>query len=179
MSEVILIERVAKLGIPGDVVNVKPGYARNFLIPTGKALRATKDNLAIFEKKKAEIEAKNHQRKIDAEKLKTQIDNLMIDIIRQAGEMGQLFGSVSVRDIAAELAKQNVIVSKESVIIGDSIKALGIHPITVSPHADVEITILLNVARNEDDAAARRKAHYKVQEEIAPSESSEEEVIAS
>jgi large subunit ribosomal protein L9 len=151
--EVILLERVAKLGQMGEVVRVKDGYARNFLLMRGKALRATADNRAKFDGMKAELEANNVQAKGEASKVAEKIEGRDIVIIRQASESGQLFGSVSVRDIVDALAADGITVSRTQVWLDAPIKVIGQQKVAIAVHPEVEATISVTVARNADEAA--------------------------
>ena len=151
--EVILLERVAKLGQMGEVVRVKDGYARNFLLKRGKALRATADNRAKYDGMKAELEANNIQAKGEAGKVAEKIEGRDIVIIRQASESGQLFGSVSVRDIVVALAADGITVSRPQVWLDAPIKAIGQQKVTIAVHPEIEATITVTVARNADEAA--------------------------
>src|SRR5215475_3655153 len=150
--EVILLERVAKLGQMGEVVKVRDGYARNFLLKRKKALRATAENRAKYDGMKAELEASNLQAKSEASKAAEKIDGIEIIIIRQASESGQLFGSVSVRDIVAALEGEKITVSKPQVWLDAPIKAIGQKKVTIAVHPEVEATISVTVARNADEA---------------------------
>lgn len=150
--DIILIERVAKLGQIGDVVSVKNGFARNFLLPQKKALRATKANMAVFEAQRSEIEADNLKAKTEAEAVAAKMDSVSVVLIRQAGESGQLFGSVTARDIADGLEEVGYKVSKSQVILDRSIKILGLNDIAVRLHAEVEISVTVNVARSAGEA---------------------------
>ena len=150
--EVILLERVAKLGQMGEVVRVKDGYARNFLLKRGKALRATADNRAKFDGMKSELEANNIQAKGEASKVAEKIEGRDIVIIRQASESGQLFGSVSVRDIVAVLDTDGIAVSRPQVWLDAPIKAIGRKKVTIAVHPEVEATITVTVARNPEEA---------------------------
>ena len=150
--EVILLERVAKLGQMGEVVKVRDGYARNFLLRRKKALRATAENRAKYDGMKAELEARNLTAKSEAGKAAEKIDGLSIVIIRQASETGQLFGSVSVRDIIAALAAENVAVSRPQVWLDVPIKAIGQQKVTIAVHPEVEAIITVTVARSADEA---------------------------
>jgi large subunit ribosomal protein L9 len=150
--EVILLERVAKLGQMGEVVKVRDGFARNFLLKRKKALRATAENRAKFDGMKAELEANNLQAKSEASKAAEKIDGLDIVIIRQASESGQLFGSVSVRDIVAALAAQNITVSRPQVWLDAPIKAIGRKKVSIAVHPEVEASINVTVARSGDEA---------------------------
>lgn len=156
--EVILLERVAKLGNIGDVVDVKNGYARNFLIPHNKALRANDANKAIFEAKKADLEAQNKERKKDAEKAAKKIEGLNVVLIRQASEDGRLFGSVSARDIAKEIQATDESVSHQQIQLNSAIKTIGIYPTKVQLHPEVACTVKVNVARSETEAQEALKA---------------------
>lgn len=153
MIEVILLERIERLGPMGQVVRVKPGFARNFLLPQKKALRATKSNMELFEKQRAELEAKNAAQRAEAEKLAKKLDGLTLIVVRQASETGQLYGSVSARDIAeaAEDAKQPI--ERQQVQIGAPIKALGLFPVKLKLHPEVSTNITINVARSAEEAA--------------------------
>jgi large subunit ribosomal protein L9 len=150
--EVILLERVAKLGQMGEVVKVRDGFARNFLLKRKKALRATAENRAKFDGMKAELEANNLQAKSEASKAAEKIDGLDIVIIRQASETGQLFGSVSVRDIVAALAAESITVSRPQVWLDAPIKAIGRQKVTIAVHPEVEAVINVTVARSADEA---------------------------
>ena len=151
--EVILLERVAKLGQMGEVVRVKDGYARNFLLKRGKALRATADNRAKFDGMKAELETNNIQAKGEASKVAEKIEGRDIVIIRQASESGQLFGSVSVRDIVDALVADGITVSRTQVWLDAPIKVIGQQKVAIAVHPEVEATISVTVARNADEAA--------------------------
>ena len=150
--EIILLERVAKLGQMGDVVKVKDGFARNFLLKRGKALRATADNRAKYDGMKAELEANNLKAKGEAAKVAEKIDGRDIVIIRQASESGQLFGSVTVRDIVASLAADGITVSRPQVWLDAPIKTIGQQKLTVAVHPEVEAQIMVTVARSTDEA---------------------------
>jgi len=150
--EVILLERVAKLGQMGEVVKVRDGFARNFLLKRKKALRATAENRAKFDGMKAELEANNLKAKSEASKAAEKIDGTDIVIIRQASESGQLFGSVSVRDIVAALAAQNITVGRPQVWLDAPIKAIGRQKVTIAVHPEVEASINVTVARSADEA---------------------------
>ena len=150
--EVILLERVAKLGQMGEVVRVKDGFARNFLLKRGKALRATEANRAKYDGMKAELEANNIQAKGEASKVAEKIDGRDIVIIRQASESGQLFGSVSVRDIADALATDGVTVSRAQVWLDSPIKVIGKQKVTIAVHPEVETSVNVTVARSAEEA---------------------------
>jgi large subunit ribosomal protein L9 len=150
--EVILLERVAKLGQMGDVVRVKDGFARNFLLPQGKALRATKDNKAKFEGMKAQLETRNLELKSEADKIATKVDGQSFVVIRQASETGQLYGSVTPRDIATLLEKGGFTVSRGQIALNAPIKTIGSHKVPVALHPEVDVSITINVARSADEA---------------------------
>lgn len=150
--EVILLERVAKLGQMGDVVRVKDGYARNFLLPKGKALRATTDNKTKFETMKAQLEVRNLELKSEAEKVGTKLGGKSFVVLRQAGETGQLYGSVSTRDLTAILADGGFSVERSQIALNAPIKSLGLHKVPIVLHPEVTVTITINVARNADEA---------------------------
>ena len=149
--DVILLERIAKLGQMGETVKVKNGFARNFLLPKGKALRATKENTAKFEGMKAQLEAQNLELKSEAEKVGAKLNGFNIDILRQAAETGALFGSVSARDIATLLGTAGFTVNRSQIALHAPIKTVGRHVVPVALHPEVEITVNLNVARNADE----------------------------
>jgi large subunit ribosomal protein L9 len=151
--EVILLERVGRLGHMGDVVRVKDGYARNFLLPKGKALRATKENKAKFEGMKTELEARNVEMRGEAQKVGGGLDGKSFAVIRQASETGQLYGSVSGRDLAAILNEAGFKdVTRGQIALNAPIKSIGLHKVPVALHPEVEITITINVARSADEA---------------------------
>ncbi len=166
--DVILLERIESLGQMGDVVKVKPGYARNFLLPQKKALRATKENREYFEKQRAQLEAQNLQRRQDAEKVATKLDGLSVVIIRQAGEFGQLYGSVSTRDIADAVTAAGFTVDRRQVLLDLPIKTLGLHKTRLALHPEVAVSVTLNVAPTEEEAAAQ--AAGKAPAAAAPAE---------
>lgn len=155
--EVILLERIERLGQMGDVVNVKPGYARNFLLPQKKALRATKENSRHFDLQRAELEAVNLKRREEAQKVGKKIDGVTLVLVRQAGETGHLYGSVNARDIANEATKAGFIISRQQVNLGHPIKTLGIHKVRVDLHPEVSIHVNANVARSADEAEIQAK----------------------
>lgn len=150
--EVILLERVAKLGQIGDTVKVKDGFARNFLLPNGKALRATEANKKKFDGMKAQIEAQNLERKNEAEAVAKKLDGKSVILVRQAGETGQLYGSVSTRDIADALTADGFTVERRQIVLNSPIKVIGLHSLPVSLHPEVEVKITVNVARTQDEA---------------------------
>jgi large subunit ribosomal protein L9 len=151
--EVILLERVGRLGHMGDIVRVKDGFARNFLLPKGKALRATKENKAKYEGMKTELEARNVAMRGDAQKIGTGLDGKSFVVLRQASEAGQLYGSVSGRDLAALLNEAGfTAVTRGQIALNAPIKTIGLHRVPVALHPEVEITVTINVARSADEA---------------------------
>jgi large subunit ribosomal protein L9 len=150
--EVILLERVANLGQMGEVVRVKDGFARNFLLPRGKALRATADNRTRFETMKVELEARNLEQKGDAQKVADKLNGQSFTVLRQAAEGGQLYGSVSPRDIAALASDKGFTLSRGQIALNTPIKMIGLHKVPVTLHPEVEVTINITVARNADEA---------------------------
>lgn len=151
--EVILLERVENLGQMGDIVNVKPGYARNFLLPRDKALRATAENKKIFETKRAQLEAENLKLRKDAEAVAAKMQGLSVVLTRQAGEAGQLYGSVNARDVATAIAAAGFTVNRTQVELAHPIKTLGLFNVTVDLHPEVSLPVVVNVARTEEEAA--------------------------
>jgi len=155
--ELILLQRVEKLGQMGDVVKVKPGYARNFLLPGNRAIRANKANLAKFEAQRAQLEALNIKKREEAERLAERMAGLSVTIIRQAGESGSLYGSVSSRDIADAAAVAGLTISRAQVILEQPIKMLGITHIKISLHPEVYLDVGVNVARSTEEAEKQLK----------------------
>jgi large subunit ribosomal protein L9 len=151
--DVILLERVEKLGQMGDIVTVKPGFARNYLLPRKKALRATKGNLALFEGQKTQLEAENLKRREEAEKIAAQLDGMTVIMIRSAGDSGQLYGSVTARDIATGVTDGGVTIDRSQVVMDHPIKTLGLHDMRVALHPEVSVSVSVNVARTEEEAA--------------------------
>lgn len=150
--QVILLERIAKLGQMGDEVSVKDGYARNFLLPQGKALRATEGNKKLFETQRAQLEADNLKRKEEAEAVAAKAEGAKVIMIRAAGESGQLYGSVTSRDIAEALDAAGLTVGRNQVVLDRAIKTLGLHDINIVLHPEVIITVSVNIARSEEEA---------------------------
>ena len=164
--QVILLERIEKLGQMGDVVTVRPGYARNYLLPKKKALRATDENLKVFESQRTQLEADNLERRSEAESVAGKLDGLSIVLIRQAGEGGQLYGSVTARDMAQALGKDGVKVERAQVQLDKVIKVLGLHPVRLRLHPAVSVTITVNVVRSEEEARAQAsEGHFVSAEE--------------
>lgn len=151
--EIILLERIEKLGTIGDVVTVKDGYARNFLLPQKKALRSNNANRAVFEANRERLEKENAERRIEAEQSGTTLDGVEVVLIRASSNSGQLYGSVNVRDIAAALEEKGHKVDKRQVILGAPIKSIGMTDVTVALHPEVRVTVKVNVARSDDEAA--------------------------
>ena len=150
--KVILLERVERLGALGDVVNVKDGFARNFLLPRSKALRATSANMKVFEGQRADIEARNIRTREAASKSGEGLDNTSYIMIRQAGESGQLYGSVSGRDVADAVNAEGGKIDRSMVVLDKPIKTLGVHAVKVKLHAEVTVTVNINIARSQDEA---------------------------
>jgi len=167
--ELVLLQRVENLGQMGDVVRVKPGYARNFLLPQKKALRASKDNLARFEQQRAQLEAQNLKRREEAERLAERVGGLSVIIIRQAGESGSLYGSVSARDIAEGCTAAGLTINRSQVVLEHPIKTLGLSPVRVALHPEVSIPVTANVARSPEEAERQARG------ERATGEAEEEE----
>ena len=153
--QIILLERVEKLGQMGDQVNVKPGFARNFLLPQGKALRATAENIERFETERAQLEAQNLERRAEAEAVGAKMEDLTVVIIRAASEAGQLYGSVNARDIAEAVSAGGFTVGRSQVILDKPIKTLGIFDVRLRLHPEVIQTVKVNVAQSEEEAEAQ------------------------
>lgn len=158
--EIILLEHVEKLGKMGDKVHVKNGYARNYLLPQNKALRATEANVAYFEKQRAELEARNKALFDEATKKAEELKGFSAVIIRQAAETGQLYGSVTIRDVAAAVNEAGVALERRFVALDKPIKYLGVYQVKLSLHPEVSQTILVNVARTADEAKRQEKAYH-------------------
>lgn len=157
--EVILLEHVDKLGKMGEKVNVKNGYARNYLLPTKKALRATEANLAVYEAQKAQLEAHNKQMLDEASRLAESLKGFSAVLVRQAAETGQLYGSVTIRDIAAAIKEAGYDIERRQVYLESAIKDLGVYQVKLNLHPEVSQTILVNVARTDDEAKKQAKAY--------------------
>ena len=170
--EVILLERVEKLGAIGDVVKVKDGFARNYLLPRKKALRANEANRKVFEANRARIEEDNAHRRTDAEKAAKGVDGKSVKLIRQASNTGQLYGSVSARDIAEALEGVGAHVAKSQVVLDRPIKAIGVHDIKIALHPEVSVTVKVNVARSPEEADLQAQGidvlQQMFEEEAAP-----------
>src|SRR5918997_1030011 len=152
MIEVILMQRVEKLGQMGEVVKVRPGYARNFLLPQGKAIRASKDNLARFEQQRAQLEAQNLKRREEAERVAERVQGLSVTIIRSAGESGGLYGSVSARDVAEACTASGLSIARQQVLLDQPIKTVGLTAVRVELHPEVQLPVTVNVARSPEEA---------------------------
>jgi large subunit ribosomal protein L9 len=171
--QVILLERVAKLGQMGDVVDVKPGYARNYLLLQGKALTASKENIAAFEDQKAQLEARNLETRKEAEQLGNRLDGQQFVVIRQASDGGSLYGSVTTRDASDAATEAGYTLDRKQVVIDRPIKELGLHDVRVTLHPEVEVTMVLNVARSPEEAelqAAGKSIRELAAEEEAAAE---------
>ena len=171
--KVVLLERVENLGAIGDVVSVKDGFARNFLLPHDKALRATSANLQRFEVDRAAIEARNEKTKADASQAGEKLDGATVILIRQAGESGQLYGSVAARDVADAFSAEGHKVERSQVVLNTPIKTLGVHDVTVRLHAEVTVTVKINVARSADEAERQARG-----EDVIASRFDEERAVA-
>ena len=155
--KVILLQRIKKLGQMGDEVTVKPGYARNYLLPTGKALRANKANRAYFETQRAQLEAANLEHKKEADAVAQKIDGKHFVVIRQAGDTGQLYGSVATRDITQVITENGFTIMRNQVMLDRPIKVLGLHEVELSLHPEVDVTVIINVARTQDEAERQER----------------------
>ena len=180
--QVILMERIEKLGQMGDQVNVKPGYARNFLLPKGKAVRATNSNKERFEKDRAQLEAENLKLKSEAEAVAGKMDGVKIILVRQAGDGGQLYGSVNARDVADTLKEDGFTVGRNQVRLDQPIKTLGLHSVLVSLHPEVSVSITANVARSVEEAEIQESTGGAIlstaqQEEQARAEEAANEAV--
>jgi large subunit ribosomal protein L9 len=168
--EIILLERIENLGQMGDVVNVKPGFARNYLLPQGKALRATEENRRTFEQQRTHLEANNLEQRTEAEAVAKKLDGLSIVLVRQAGEAGQLYGSANARDIADAVSEAGFTVARQQVRLQRPIKSIGIHQVRVDLHPEVAVNVVTNVARTTEEAeiqARTGKALIHAEEEEA------------
>jgi large subunit ribosomal protein L9 len=172
MVDLILLERVEKLGQMGQRVKVRPGYARNYLLPQKKAMRATKENLAYFETQRAQLEASNLHRKAEAAEIAAKLEGLAVVLIRQSGESGQLYGSVAARDVAEAVTAAGFTVEKRQIVLDRPIKTLGLHPVRVVLHPEVDVTVTANVAQSEEgarmQAAGINPLAEREEEEAAP-----------
>lgn len=181
--EIILLERIEKLGQMGDVVNVKNGFARNYLLPQKKAVRASEESRKRFEQQRAQLEARNLERKAEAEKVAEPLNGLTVILIRQAGESGQLYGSVNARDIAEAVTEAGATIGRHQVSLSVPIKSLGMHAVSVSLHPEVSIEVTVNVARSLDEAetqarTGRAVGRFDEEEEETPAIDMEEQSLA-
>ncbi|GFO82443.1 MAG: 50S ribosomal protein L9 [Methyloceanibacter sp.] len=176
--EVILLERIGRLGQIGDVVKVKDGYARNFLLPQGKALRATDANRAHFENERAQLEARDLERKTDAEAVAGKLGGESFVVIRQAGDNGQLYGSVSTRDIAVAVTEGGFSIERRQVLLDKPIKTLGLHEVRLALHGEVVPTVTVNVARTDDEAKRQARGEDVTQERTDEEEEAAEALAA-
>ncbi len=174
--EVILLERIARLGQMGDVVRVRDGYARNFLLPQGKALRANEDNRKKFESQRVQFEARDLERRQEAEAVAVKLNGKSFVVVRQAGETGQLYGSVTTRDLTEAMDAGGFKVNRSQIALNQPIKTIGMHTILIALHAEVEAHIVANVARSEDEAA--RQARGEDVTRAGAGEAQEEEAAA-
>ena len=181
-TQVILLERVEKLGQMGEIVNVKPGFARNYLLPQKKALRASKENVAYFEAQKKSLEKANEESRKEAEKIAKKIDGIKVPLIRQASEAGQLFGSVNSRDIAkavSEESKQDV--NRNQVDLNQNIKTIGLIPVELVLHPEVKVEVIVNIARSDEEAKIQAETGRALLADNVidePEEPTEEEILA-
>ncbi|CAK01221.1 50S ribosomal protein L9 [Bartonella tribocorum] len=181
--DIILLERIPRLGQMGDIVSVKDGYARNFLLPQGKALRANEANKKHFETQRAQLEARNLERKSEAQKIAEKLDGQSFIAVRSAGETGQLYGSVSTRDIAEIITDEGFSIGRNQIELNHPIKMIGLHTITLSLHPEVQISVVINVARSTSEAQRQAEGEtltsaeeiYNLQEEIL--EENQEELL--
>ena len=171
--EIILLERVENLGQMGDLVTVKPGYARNFLLPKGKAIRATAENRTKFEEGRAQLEAENLAKKGEADKVAAKMEGLTVQLIRAASEMGQLYGSASSRDIAQAITEGGFTVAKSQVDLNNAIKTLGLFPVRVILHPEVSTEVTVNIARSADEAAEQQRLGRAIISDVAEREREE------
>ncbi|ONG45133.1 50S ribosomal protein L9 [Pseudoroseomonas deserti] len=178
MIEVILMQRVDKLGQMGELVKVRPGYARNFLLPQGKAIRANQENLARFERERVQLEAQNLKRREEAERVAERMDGLTVVIIRQAGESGGLYGSVSSRDIADVCKDAGLTLARNQILLDQPIKTLGVTPVKVALHPEVMLMVSVNVARSPEEAEKQARGEDVRAEQQAEEESLEAELAA-
>ena len=155
--QVILLERVEKLGQMGDVVTVKPGFARNYLLPRKKAMRATKENIAAFEQRRKQLEEENAARRSEAEKLAEKLNGMQVVVIRSAGETGHLYGSVNARDIAAAVSEAGFAIERSQVLMDHPVKSLGFHEFRIRLHPEVDAVVTVNVARTAEEAELQAK----------------------
>lgn len=166
-TEVILLQRVEHLGQMGDVVKVRPGYARNFLLPQGKAIRANEANRSRFDRERAQLEAQNIKRREEAERLSERMEGLAVVLIRQAGDSGSLYGSVSTRDVAQVVTEAGFTISRQQVFLAHPIKSLGLYEVKVALHPEVVVPVVVNVARSAEEAERQARGEAVSVEEEA------------
>lgn len=186
--EVILLERVAKLGQMGETVRVKDGFARNFLLPKGKALRATKENKARFEGMRQDLEARNLAEKGEAQKIADKLDGKSFNVLRQASDTGQLYGSVTGRDLATLISEAGIAVNRSQIALNAPIKSIGQHKVQVALHPEIDVTVTIAVARNAEEAerlargenvtVRRQEGDEPAEEEVAPETFFEEAAVS-
>jgi large subunit ribosomal protein L9 len=170
MMEIILLERIVNLGQMGDLVTVKPGYARNYLLPQGKALRATKENRERFDNERSQLEADNLNRKGEAEKVAEKMKDLSVSLIRAASEMGQLYGSATARDISDAVSEKGFTINRNQIDLNTAIKTLGLFPVRVALHPEVFVEVTVNIARSADEAAEQIKLGRAIVSDVAERE---------
>ncbi|MDA0307950.1 MAG: 50S ribosomal protein L9 [Proteobacteria bacterium] len=168
--EIILLERIVNLGQMGDLVTVKPGYARNYLLPQGKALRATKENRERFDNERSQLEADNLNRKGEAEKVAEKMKDLSVSLIRAASEMGQLYGSATARDISDAVSEKGFTINRNQIDLNTAIKTLGLFPVRVALHPEVFVEVTVNIARSADEAAEQIKLGRAIVSDVAERE---------
>ena len=178
MINVILMQRVEKLGQMGDTVTVKPGYARNFLLPSGRAIRATEVNLKKFEQDRAQLEAQNLKRREEAERVAERMEGLQVVLIRSAGESGALYGSVSGRDISDAVKDAGLTITRDQVILEQPIKTLGLTTVRIALHPEVSIPVVVNIARTPEEADKQSRGEDLRAEQEAEEASLEAELAA-
>lgn len=171
--EIILLERIVNLGQMGDLVTVKPGYARNYLLPQGKALRATKENRERFDNERSQLEADNLNRKGEAEKVAEKMKDLSVSLIRAASEMGQLYGSATARDISDAVSEKGFTINRNQIDLNTAIKTLGLFPVRVALHPEVFVEVTVNIARSADEAAEQIKLGRAIVSDVAERERTE------
>jgi len=176
--EVILLERIAKLGQMGDVVKVKTGYARNYLLPQGKALRSSAESRKRFEREKTQLEARNLEARNEAQAVAGKVEGKSFVVIRQAGETGQLYGSVSTRDIAETASSGGVSIERRQVRLDRAIKAIGLHQVMITLHPEVEVPITINVARSTDEAERQARGEDLTRPDVRLGEEELDEAAA-
>ena len=176
--DIILLERIEKLGQMGDVVKVKAGFARNYLLPQRKALRATKENLTYFETQRQQLEAENLKHRDEAQKVADRLNGLKVVVIRSAGDTGQLYGSVNARDIASSVTEAGFTIRRSQVVIERPIKALGLFDLRVRLHPEVSANITVNVARSQDEAAEQQRLGHAIVTTEGETETDEERALA-